>query len=155
MSRYQHMIDEMNYRNDPRVAARRRGKWYDEFDARSMKCLVATYDYDADVEIEGWLPVKYEVCPLCQGRGTHTNPSIDASGLSRREFDYDPGFEDDYRHGVFDVKCYECDGRRVVPVPVQTYLSPEQERILECLREQQEDEAAYEAEVAAERRMGC
>ena len=156
MSRYSHLIDEMNYHNDPRVSARKRGKWYDDFDARSMRCLVTTYDYDEDdVEICGWLPVVYEVCPLCSGRGTHTNPSIDASGLSREDFDRDPDFEEDYCRGVHDVGCYECDGQRVVPVPVESCLSPEQQKLLTGLREQEEEDRQHAAEVAAERRMGC
>ena len=153
MSRYSHLIDEMNYHNDPRTQARLRGKWYDNFDSRRMRCLVTTYDYDEDLEICGWLPVAYEVCTLCSGRGTHTNPSIDASGISQEEFDRDPDFEEDYRRGVHDVACYECGGQRVIPTLVEGNLSPEQEKLVYGLRER--EERAHAAEVAAERRMGC
>ena len=118
MSRYSHLIDEMNYHNDPRVSARKRGKWYDDFDARSMRCLVTTYDYGED-------------------------------------FDRDPDFEEDYFRGVHDVGCYECDGQRVVPVPVESCLSPEQQKLLTGLREQEEEDRQHAAEVAAERRYGC
>ena len=157
MSRYQHMIDEMNYYNDPRTQARRRGKWYTAFNKRAMRCHISTYDPDQDDgEISGWVPVHYEVCDLCRGRGKHVNPSIDCGGITAEDFDYDPEFETHYYYGTYDTHCYGCDGEKVVPeIDSWEFLTDEQRKLVEALRQQQEDDAMYEAEVAAERRMGC
>ena len=57
------------------------------------------------------------VCPTCNGKGVHVNPSIDAHGISPEEFDEDPDFYRDYMKGVFDAQCYGCAGIRVVPIP--------------------------------------
>lgn len=59
--------------------------------------------------------MKWEVCGTCEGHGRHVDPSIDACGISREDFDNDPDFEEDYFGGRYDVSCYECDGRRVMP----------------------------------------
>ena len=56
------------------------------------------------------------MCDLCSGKGTHVNPSIDAHGISRDEFDDDPDFEEAYMEGAFDVNCYRCNGLRLEPV---------------------------------------
>ena len=147
-------MEELNYYRDPRVSAKRDGRWFDDFDSRGMRCLVTVWKDDE--EVCGWIPVHFEVCSLCQGRGKHTNPSIDAGGLSYEDFDRDPDFERDYRRGVHDVPCYECSGNRVVPAPNHDdFLSPEEVELVQLLREKQEDEAAHAAEVAAEMRWGC
>ena len=57
---------------------------------------------------------QFAVCPTCDGNGTHVNPSIDAHGLSREDFDGDPDFEESYFAGDYDVSCAECGGQRVV-----------------------------------------
>lgn len=74
------------------------------------------YDPETDVEVEETVPGKYAVCGRCQGKGSHTHPSVDGPGLSREDFDEDPQFEEDYFAGVYDVACYECNGARVVLV---------------------------------------
>ena len=56
----------------------------------------------------------YIVCPTCAGHGTHVNPSIDAHGIGREEFDEDPYFEEAYFSGMYDVTCNQCNGLRVV-----------------------------------------
>lgn len=64
------------------------------------------------------LTAKYEVCPTCDGKGTHVNPAIDGNGLTQEDFDEQgPNFREDYMSGVYDVSCYECKGLRVVLVP--------------------------------------
>jgi hypothetical protein len=88
---------------------------------------ITIYDYTDDVcEAEGFsadeiklvVPAKNEVCSTCQGKGTHVNPSIDGSGLSREDFEREgPEFQEDYFRGVYDVTCYECKGHRVVLCP--------------------------------------
>lgn len=69
---------------------------------------------DCDEEHE--LPTRYEVCPLCQGKGTHVNPGIDAHGLTAEDFYEDPDFAEDYFRGRYDQICNECHGERVVEV---------------------------------------
>lgn len=56
------------------------------------------------------------VCDLCRGHGKVVNPSIDASGLTREDFDEDPDFADDYRSGQYDITCPRCRGRSTIPV---------------------------------------
>lgn len=50
------------------------------------------------------------ICTLCHGDGTHVNPSIDAGGLSREDFDNDPDFAESYMRGDYDVTCARCGG---------------------------------------------
>ena len=61
-------------------------------------------------------PVKFEVCGMCNGSGSHVNRSIDGNGLSDESLG-DEEFMDDYRSGAYDVTCEVCDGTRVFPVP--------------------------------------
>lgn len=105
---------------------------------------------------------QYEVCSLCSGRGKHVNPSIDAGGISsddefwEDDHDYDYDGEDEagasrYMRGDYDVPCYSCGGRRVVPVPADNTPTD----VLKAIHQRAEDEAEYAAERAAERRYGC
>lgn len=61
-------------------------------------------------------PYHWEVCDLCDGRGTVINPSIDANGLTGEDFAEDPDFATDYFNGTYDVQCPRCAGRTTVPV---------------------------------------
>lgn len=58
---------------------------------------------------------KFKVCPLCQGKGTHVDPTIDENGFTFEDFYDDPDFEIDYRTGMYDVECAQCHGLRVIP----------------------------------------
>lgn len=92
-------------------------------------------DYCTDIEGSSIhvLPARYEVCTTCRGKGKHVNPSIDAHGISREEFDEDPDFMEDYLSGFYDVTCYECHGKRVVPVIDDARLTEEQRRVSEIV----------------------
>lgn len=58
---------------------------------------------------------KFAVCPRCEGTGTIVNPSIDGNGLSAEDFEEQgEDFREDYFAGVYDVRCPECGGNRVV-----------------------------------------
>ena len=57
---------------------------------------------------------KWIVCPVCEGEGKTVNPSIDCNGLTAADFAEDPDFAEDYRNGVYDVRCNACLGERVV-----------------------------------------
>lgn len=92
------LIDEMNYANDPRVR-------------NAGKNKAPTVWNDDGQEIE--LPSKWMVCPTCQGKGTHVNPSIDSGGLVYDDR-ADLEFVDDYMAGNYDVQCSQCEGRTTV-----------------------------------------
>lgn len=104
---------------------------------------------DDGTEIDHKLPAKFEVCSRCDGNGTHTNPAIDGNGLSVEDFDADPDFAEDYMNGRYDVTCETCKGLRVVPVVDEERCD---KALLEAYYNQQEDNARFEAECAAERR---
>jgi len=112
------------------------------------------------IDDEGWeyeaeLPVTYEVCDRCRGKGSHVNPSIDGHGITAEEWhgpDWDDESREMYLTGGYDVPCEECDGKRVVPVVDEKKCNPETlERYhdyLSCMAELRREEAA-------ERRFGC
>lgn len=110
-----------------------------------------TYETDDGAEIEAAIPAKYEVCPLCQGRGKHVNPNIDSHGITPEEFAEDPDFKEDYFKGVYDVVCEECDGLRVVLVPNDKTADQE---LLKLYYDKLRAEAYYQYERAQERKMG-
>lgn len=107
---------------------------------------------DDDEEYIATFPAIYEVCDTCRGRGKHVNPSIDSHGITFQE---DPEFAESYFSGVYDTTCFECQGRRVVLMINEQYLSESQKEDLERFHEWQEDEMIYRATCEAERRMGA
>jgi hypothetical protein len=109
-------IEDRNYANDPRVQARDEEPWFLRFNERTMTAWVV--EQDDDDETERPVKCRYEVCDICNGKGTHVNPSIDCGGLTSEDFDEDPDFAECYFDGMFDVTCYGCKGKRVVPVPI-------------------------------------
>lgn len=106
-----------------------------------------------DEENEISLKARYEVCPRCEGKGTHVNPSIDGHGISAQEFAEDPQFKEDYFNGVYDVPCYDCKGLRVVPVVDET-PGINKEEDLKKYHEYLEWEDYYHREREAELRWG-
>jgi hypothetical protein len=91
-------------------------KWYVRIDEHRMVAVVEElYDPESDEYVDEEVPIHFEVCPTCEGKGSHVNPSIDSEGLGAEDFAEDPDFEDDYRAGTYDVPCYECGGKRVAP----------------------------------------
>lgn len=123
-------------------------------DEREKIGVVILENEDGDEE-EHQFPIKFEVCPVCEGTGSHVNPDIDAHGLSREDFDNDPGFEEDYFSGVYDVSCNRCHGKRVVPEINREILNPVQKEILAACEVQWELDAEYDTLCRAERRMGA
>ena len=115
-------IEERNYQNDPRVRALTTHRLV--FNEKHMTLSWVHEDEDGN-ETTTVFPAVYEVCPLCNGRGSHVNPSIDCGGISDGdEFwdddaddadDADEDGESRYFRGDYDVKCNECEGKRVVP----------------------------------------
>lgn len=146
MARYE---SESNYYGDSRVRGRD-NRWYDSISSDKRKALVTVHNYDDDEDIEEQVEVniEWEVCPTCGGRGSHVNPSIDCNGLSAEDFHDDPDFAESYFSGAYDVPCYECGGKNVVPVCLD-------EKVNEYLHEEAQARAEMRAEYLAERRMGC
>lgn len=129
-------IDRLNYANDHRT----QGPAKTDF----------IFEMPDGTEVE--IPTCWGVCPVCDGRGKHVNPSIDAGGLSADAFADDPDFRDDYMHGVYDVQCSHCGGRTTVKVPNLDALPAEQRAEYD---QQCRDDAEHEAERRAEFIMGC
>jgi len=82
------------------------------------------------------VPIRFEVCPTCNGRGRLVNPSIDAGGVSPEELD-DPDFREDYLAGMYDMTCPECGGRRVVAKITN-------EKIIAAIATEKAEEAAFQ-----------
>jgi len=144
---------ELSYANDHRVRALDRDEDWVSFDAKAMTLTYRMEDDDG-LEEEIVLPARFEVCPTCSGKGAHVNPSIDAHGISREEFDEDPDFRDDYLSGAYDVACYGCGGKRVVPEVNDENLSEEGKAMLARVQARDEREARYRAQQRHEQAMG-
>jgi hypothetical protein len=92
----------------------RKEKYEIEFSERFMEYLE---EDGIEVENPVFVSVTMHVCGTCNGKGTIVHPSIDGNGLTREDFDNDPQFEEDYFDGVYDIRCTECEGLRVVAEP--------------------------------------
>ncbi len=99
-------------------------------------------------EIE--LPTTWVVCGVCEGKGTHVNPSIDCNGITAEEFAEDPDFEESYRRGDYDQQCNKCGGRTTVRGIDWDAMTPEQRTAYQkqC-EEEAEDRACQLAEIRA------
>jgi hypothetical protein len=156
-------IEDINYYNDSRVRAaeeREDQETHLSFDKHTMTftfVLTKENDEGDDYVNETWkFPAKFEVCPTCQGKGTHVNPSIDAGGITESEWsDWDYEERETYLSGGYDVDCYGCRGQRVVPEIDTSRLTPQQKVGFELLEAQQRDDADFRACQRAERMMGA
>lgn len=91
------------------------------------------------------------VCSRCRGKGTHVNPNIDGNGLPD-ECVNDPEFMESYMSGVYDVRCSECDGNKVLDVVDVDALSDDDK---EAYHRHIDEIRSMEAEAVEERRLGC
>ena len=90
---------------------------------------------------------KFIVCPACEGRGSNGPGFVwTASEVEQEDPDEFMDFQRAIRRGQFDVPCDFCEGNRVVPKKDEHGVKAK-DRYNEFLD--------YEAERAAERRMGC
>lgn len=147
-------MEDRNYENDPRVRAGKEGDWFKSFNETAMTATLVYLDDEGD-DVEVDVPVKFGVCPTCDGKGTHVNPSIDCGGLSQEDFAEDPEFAEDYFSGAHDVQCYQCGGKRVVPEINEGALTNDQKKAVKEMEQDQRDRADHEAECHAERMMGA
>jgi RecJ-like exonuclease len=122
-------------------------------DRKRMVAYFTDMDDDGN-ETEVKVRLKFELCSTCDGRGSHVNPSIDAHGLSREDFDDDPDFAEDYFSGRYDVPCNECHGANVVPV-VDTDPRANAPAVVARYEELEADAWGYAREIVREREMGC
>lgn len=144
--------EDNNYYNDPRVrAGERRRRSPIRHVNMSRKVMVVTVYY-GDEETQVDVPISFEVCPTCDGSGTHVNPSIDSNGLTAEDFAEDQDFAEEYMGGCYDVPCYECQGERVVPVIQRDRVDP---KILALLDAQEERDEESRRTREAERRFGA
>jgi len=113
----------------------------------------ASFTFEAEPYIDTEVTVKivWEVCPTCDGRGSHVNPSIDSHGISAEEFADDPDFAESYFAGHYDVPCYECSGERVIAALDREHTDP---AIIKAYDDRLQWEHDYALEVEAERRFG-
>jgi hypothetical protein len=122
---------------------------------QNIKIMLINFSHPAFKDENGkevvfQLEGKMEVCPRCQGTGSHVREDIDDSRLVDM-YHEDGDYEalDAYFKGSMDVICTQCNGRNVVPVPV---LDEEMQKEID---EWNQAEWEYQREVAAERRMGA
>jgi hypothetical protein len=126
-----------------------RHQWWHTVDEKHMVATVLTEDADG-CEIEVRIPIEFEVCDTCGGRGSYVNPSIDSHGLGAEDFAEDPDFAEMYWSGAYDQVCHDCNGTRVMPT-VATFASDAQKQTYE-----QAIDAIHERnkEIEFERRYG-
>jgi hypothetical protein len=123
-------------------------KWWDSIDEKSSTVTATVFTGEDGDEEEKQIKFQYQVCPICDGKGSHVNPSIDAHGLSSEDFAEDPDFANDYMSGRFDQPCNLCHGNRVTPWPVE---EDDVKAVQDLINGRFEIEREYEAE----RRMGA
>lgn len=122
--------------------------------------ITFTHETSRGVEHKHAIPARFDVCPSCDGHGSHLHPDIGGHAYSVDEFA--EAFDDDERGeyfrrgGRYDVECLTCHGRRVVDVPdeAEAARTSRGRRLLALYFAIVEREAAAEAERAHERRMG-
>ena len=130
-------------------------KYLRQVDERRKQASFEVYEDDDDSTVLVELPIKYEVCGTCEGTARYVNPNIDRHGLSAEDFAEDPGFEEAYFSGAYDVVCQHCKGERVVIAIDESRLTAEQKAHLERLEAEVQDDYHYDAICAAERRFGA
>ena len=151
------MAFDWNYHNsfnDSRVTNARYQRDIDAgVDTRSMTFTFEVGEGDESTSYT--LPVKMEVCPTCNGRGTHINPSIDASGITEDSDmweDCDEYGENNYLSGRYDVTCYTCKGRNVV---ASIDRKGADKKALKVWESREREEREYQATCRSERLMGA
>ena len=107
-------------------------------------------DAETGKEIVFQLEGKREVCPRCDGSGSHVRDDLDDSRMvdDMREDGDDEGLAR-YFGGAFDEVCTQCHGENVISVPV---LDDEMQKEID---DWHQAEWEYQRECAAERRMGA
>jgi hypothetical protein len=113
---------------------------------------------EGDTEVAHQLPAKREVCPRCDGQGTHLNPNIGNHAYTPEEFEeafHDEEDREQYftRGGIYDVPCERCNREKVVDMVNTEELGRRDPDLLKRYEAHLKDEADYRAEAASEQRM--
>lgn len=150
-------MTDFNYYSDSRVQGGQRsgtvdGIHFDRIDRARMVGYLDEVDTGKDEYESVAVKLRFEVCPTCDGRGSHVNPSIDCNGLSREDFAEDPDFAEDYFSGMYDVPCYQCGGENVA---LAVDRSRNSKAVLAVVDEWAKSADESRAEYLAERRMGA
>jgi RecJ-like exonuclease len=119
--------------------------------SKTIKAYIITPRFKYDLEV--LLPAIKEVCRKCDGSGKHVNPAVDGHGIFPEEFD--PDFAEAYFSGVYDVKCEECHGERIVMVVDTDRLERENKKLLKAYYAAVEQQRRDEMESYHERRWGA
>lgn len=129
--------------------------------SRQGEIELTWYDEEGE-EVTHSFPSKNEVCPRCEGHGTHLTPSIGNHAYSMEEFYESFDDEEDReeyfkRGGRYDVTCEECHGKNVIEVVDEDKLSEEQKKLYAEYEESAEESARQDAEDRHTRWMedGC
>ncbi len=93
------------------------------YDWNAMTLRFVFRDDDAEdddlYEREFLVPALAVVCGRCDGRGTHDHEAF-SNGITSSEWDgpdWDEESREAYMRGAYDVRCTECEGKRVQLVP--------------------------------------
>jgi hypothetical protein len=145
------IMEEVNYFRDARV---RNAERYNNRDA-DEQAMVIRFEYEDNEgeTVVGEFPARFEVCPTCEGRGTHVNPSIDASGYyADEDEDYIPDDDEPAYPHAFEQTCGTCHGKRVVLEIDRRAADPD---MLARYDAHLDDLDECEADRLAELRAGC
>lgn len=106
--------------SDYRDRAAHRGSNWKNYDAKRNVLIVEIENDDGEEETFE-IPARFDVCQTCGGFGKYVNPSIDAHGIGAEEWatEWDEEERERYMSGAYDIECASCEGRRVVPVPLE------------------------------------
>jgi len=137
---------------DHRDIQSRTSHWYDSFNENQMLATIDELEVNDEI-IDVSVSCIFQVCPTCDGKGHHVNPSIDSNGITAEEWNRDWSHEDreNYITGFYDIDCYECCGKRVVPIPDKYTNKPE---ILKAIEDAEHAEYIYACERIREVEMG-
>jgi|688.fasta_scaffold299450_2 hypothetical protein len=141
---------------DSRDFARKMGDWYKSIDKVAFTATVSYNNWDNDdneVEETFTVPFKYTVCSLCNGVGTHVNPSVDSNGLTSEDFAEDDDFRESYFSGAYDMPCNKCHGKGLTPEYDETRASPEIKKKMTSYLKYRKDVAEDMVNDAYTRRM--
>jgi hypothetical protein len=121
---------------------------------RTVSIPVSDEDEEGEYEEMVELPYRYVICEVCEGHGTHVNPSVDRDGITESErAEMDPEEWSAYRGGAYDQTCNTCGGSGKAVDFDREKMTPEQIKFLTKHEEDQYEFAKMDREDARTRRM--
>ena len=100
-------------------------------------------------------PTKWEICPQCQGHGSHVDPAIDCNGITGSEWaEWDYEDQERYMSGGYDITCTQCKGEGKILLSVYD-KSPFGRWAMEILNDYNDRQREFALEHANELRWGC